>query len=321
MGCFGGGDDEGETDQACTAFSSQAARDYCESDGSGDTLDCSDFATSNEATRFIQTIDTANENQLEQTGTAYCTGLAVAGTTPGSTAGPVPTATPEPAPTETPAPATYTVEPGDNPTLIAQSVGVPEDQVDAWVAELLALNDTEATALQVGQTLNLPPINGQGPGTVPANTGDPGAAPTNTPVTQAEPTATVPAAATTAPTTAAPTATNAAATATASATSSPGPTNTPGSGGTASFDIVQASATAGETINYEGTNFTPNAAITIELLYEGIFIGSESDEVGPEGTFSGAGQIPAEASQYPGTYTIRITDTAGKTASDSIEVQ
>jgi LysM repeat protein len=58
------------------------------------------------------------------------------------------------------APSTYVVESGDYRTLIAAKVGAPAEAQDAWVAEMLALNGTEATLLQVGQTLQLPPSNG-----------------------------------------------------------------------------------------------------------------------------------------------------------------
>jgi LysM repeat protein len=56
--------------------------------------------------------------------------------------------------------STYVVESGDYRTLIAAKVGAPAEAQDAWVAEMLALNGTEATLLQVGQTLQLPPSNG-----------------------------------------------------------------------------------------------------------------------------------------------------------------
>ena len=95
---------------------------------------------------------------------------------PGGPGNPGPTATPQvdvqaartaiastitPSPTALPVlpPLTrYLVKSGDYPTLIAEDTGVPPDQRDAWVEELLALNGVETTSLQIGQELILPPI-------------------------------------------------------------------------------------------------------------------------------------------------------------------
>jgi len=100
---------------------------------------------------------------------------------PGGSGGPRPTATPQidiqaartvtvaaPARSPTPLPVLpvltrYIVKSGDYPTLIAEEAGVPAALRDAWLEELLALNGVEATSLQIGQELILPPIDGRTP--------------------------------------------------------------------------------------------------------------------------------------------------------------
>src|SRR5262245_9596214 len=68
------------------------------------------------------------------------------GTTPGA-ATPGPAATQPPA--ATPAPLlTYTVESGDTPNAIAGKLNVPSDRIDAWVQQLLNMNNTTASGLQ-----------------------------------------------------------------------------------------------------------------------------------------------------------------------------
>jgi LysM repeat protein len=97
--------------------------------------------------------------------------VAAATARPGASVTPVPTsrnATPQPT---TPASATtavptqtsggggtYTVVSGDSPVAIAQKLGVPVAQQQAWANQLVSLNNTTATGLQVGQVLQLPPI-------------------------------------------------------------------------------------------------------------------------------------------------------------------
>jgi LysM repeat protein len=53
--------------------------------------------------------------------------------------------------------ATYTVVSGDTPNGIAEKLNVMPAQRDAWVQQLLAMNNTTASGLQVGQVLRLPP--------------------------------------------------------------------------------------------------------------------------------------------------------------------
>jgi LysM repeat protein len=86
--------------------------------------------------------------------------------TPGTrTATPAGTSTPGSASTPTPTPratapgggGTYTVESGDNPTAIAEKLGVPESQRAAWVEQFLALNNVSASGLVIGDVLKLPP--------------------------------------------------------------------------------------------------------------------------------------------------------------------
>jgi LysM repeat protein len=93
-----------------------------------------------------------------------------AAATPGATGTPNPTATPAAAAQASPTPAasptprptviggggTYTVVSGDFPLLIAQKLGVPDAQANAWAQQLMDLNDTCASCLQVGQVLQLP---------------------------------------------------------------------------------------------------------------------------------------------------------------------
>ena len=73
-------------------------------------------------------------------------------------ASPAPTAaTTEPAPTAF-TQERYTVVSGDTPSGIAEKVGVPAADRDAWIEEMLALNGVPATGLQIGQELILPPF-------------------------------------------------------------------------------------------------------------------------------------------------------------------
>lgn len=51
---------------------------------------------------------------------------------------------------------TYIVEPGDTPFGIAAKCGISAEDTRAWVDELLALNDADATSLRVGQVLQIP---------------------------------------------------------------------------------------------------------------------------------------------------------------------
>ena len=67
------------------------------------------------------------------------------------------TATPRPAGTPG-AGGTYTVVSGDSPNGIATKVGVPAAQQQAWVLQMLQLNNVTAQTLQIGQVLQLPPI-------------------------------------------------------------------------------------------------------------------------------------------------------------------
>jgi hypothetical protein len=52
---------------------------------------------------------------------------------------------------------TYTVVSGDTPNAIASKLNVPSDRIEAWVAQLLTMNNTTASGLQIGQELKLPP--------------------------------------------------------------------------------------------------------------------------------------------------------------------
>jgi len=64
------------------------------------------------------------------------------------------TATPSPTSRASGSGRTYTVVSGDYPLLIAEKHCVADPS--AWVAELLDLNDTDASSLRVGQELELP---------------------------------------------------------------------------------------------------------------------------------------------------------------------
>jgi LysM repeat protein len=93
------------------------------------------------------------------------------------------TATPKDSPTQLPllpTLTTYIVKSGDYPTLIAENAGVPAADQEAWIAELLALNGVEATALQIGQKLILPPIGLATAPRLPTSTS--GAAPPSAPI-------------------------------------------------------------------------------------------------------------------------------------------
>ena len=85
--------------------------------------------------------------------------------------------TPSPTVAPTLAPQTsYIVKSGDYPMLIAENVGVPAAERDGWVDEMLALNGVEATSLQIGQKLILPPY-GDGIAPVVRSSDDGGAPP------------------------------------------------------------------------------------------------------------------------------------------------
>jgi LysM repeat protein len=92
-------------------------------------------------------------------------GTPAAGATPTRPAGTPGAATPTPGTAATPRPGgtpgaggTYTVVSGDSPNGIATKLGVPAAQQQAWVAQLLQMNNTTANTLQIGQILQLPPI-------------------------------------------------------------------------------------------------------------------------------------------------------------------
>jgi LysM repeat protein len=71
-------------------------------------------------------------------------------TVPPSATGTLPTPTPGAG-----SPGVYVVADGDSPYLIALNHCV--DDPDAWVQELLDINDVDATSLSIGQELDLPP--------------------------------------------------------------------------------------------------------------------------------------------------------------------
>ena len=97
----------------------------------------------------------------------------------GRPAAPTQPALAPPTATQPPAPAsvdTYTVVAGDTPNAIANKLNVASDRSDAWVAQLLSMNNTTASGLQIGQVLKLPPGGttggappAPGPGLPPAN--------------------------------------------------------------------------------------------------------------------------------------------------------
>ena len=87
-------------------------------------------------------------------------GPAAGATSASSPAAGATTAPPSTAATATPQQATtYTVVAGDNPSVIAEKLRIPAAQRETWIQQLLTLNNTTATALQIGQTLRLPPIS------------------------------------------------------------------------------------------------------------------------------------------------------------------
>ena len=93
------------------------------------------------------------------------------GTTPGAAA-PVATPPPTPAPIQT-----YTVASGDTPNAIANKLNIPSDRIEAWVAQMLSLNNTTASGLQIGQELKLPPGATSAPAPAPGPNTGPGTAP------------------------------------------------------------------------------------------------------------------------------------------------
>ena len=90
------------------------------------------------------------------TTTAGATPTRPAGTSGVSTT-PAIAATPRPAGTPG-AGGTYTVVSGDSPNAIATKLNVPSAQQQAWVLQMLQLNNVTAQTLQIGQVLQLPPI-------------------------------------------------------------------------------------------------------------------------------------------------------------------
>jgi LysM repeat protein len=92
--------------------------------------------------------------RLGTTATAGATPTRPSGT-PGS--GSTPSATPRPSGTPG-ASGGYTVVAGDSPNGIAAKLGVPAAQQQAWVLQMLQMNNVTAQTLQIGQVLQLPPI-------------------------------------------------------------------------------------------------------------------------------------------------------------------
>jgi hypothetical protein len=101
--------------------------------------------------------------------------------TPGPSPRPfrTPVALEDAAPTPLTAAATYEVVEGDNPWLIAEKLAVPTPDRDAWIQAFLFLNGVEATGLQIGDTVFLPPF-GNLVTESPAATAVPDQAQTNT---------------------------------------------------------------------------------------------------------------------------------------------
>jgi LysM repeat protein len=138
---------------------------------------------------FVTSLTLACDPEAEES-SATTTPAALAGTAgPALPPAPSPTLALTVEPTAA-APTAYVVESGDYPSLIADKVGVPAAEQDAWIAAMLALNATEATALQIGQELQLPPFaSGAGAGVATAPQSQP--SPTDVPASDAVPTATV----------------------------------------------------------------------------------------------------------------------------------
>jgi len=93
-----------------------------------------------------------------------------------------PPAAATPAPTVSPAPAappatiSYTLQPGETLASIAKKLGIPDDQVQAWAAEVLQLSGIASPQLvQAGQTVKLPLTAPQGAAAPPAPTPQPAA--------------------------------------------------------------------------------------------------------------------------------------------------
>ncbi len=61
----------------------------------------------------------------------------------------------------------YTVVEGDNPTIIAEKLGLPPEAVAAWANELILLNDIDPTLLFIGQVLDLPAGTSSSPAPTP----------------------------------------------------------------------------------------------------------------------------------------------------------
>jgi LysM repeat protein len=62
----------------------------------------------------------------------------------------------QPTPTGQSSGRTYTVVSGDTPLLIAEKLNIPSNQRASWANELVALNGINASAMQVGEVLDLP---------------------------------------------------------------------------------------------------------------------------------------------------------------------
>jgi hypothetical protein len=89
------------------------------------------------------------------------------------------------------------------------------------------------------------------------------------------------------------------------------------------FNIIETSVSPGGTFHWEGSGFTPNDTIAVTVCFQGI-LGSGcqsggSYDSGPNGSFTGSDQVPADAP--PGTASFQLTDSHGKSASDSFQIQ
>jgi hypothetical protein len=77
----------------------------------------------------------------------------------------------------------------------------------------------------------------------------------------------------------------------------------------------------GQDVTFQGSGFTPNDTVTVELFYLDNLVDSTTYQTDGSGSFSGSGEIPEVAANFPGVYTIISTDGSGRTASDFTEIR
>lgn len=242
-------------------------------------------------------------------------------------------------PVPTSAPATYTVKAGDSASLVAKGLGVPDQDLAAWLKELASLNNIDPDRLEAGQVLKLPGGSTTAAAGSTAQPGSPGSSAQGTPgstsstprpnstanppgsTSAAGSTSTPVPNATTPP--GAPTNTPAASTNQPAATSTvAAPTSTPTPGPPPSIAVSPSRVTEGTVMTMTLSNFPPSSTVTVCFVVpDAGFQDCGNVDVDANGYFSEPGDpLPADIREFPGTYRMDASGANGSFASASFEV-